>query len=839
MIVDKELHNLKHLTIQKDYISIKNILNNYSLIHKGLLFELYLKELYEGNNWIVKYEGGKNDGGADLLLIHPDNPETILEIIQAKNHKKPLNYNDTRSELRKFEEISSVKYNSNHFKIISLNGFVKTVDEYTKINDLKNFNLYLAEWMYIKELINNYEPDISKRTNKPNIKLFAHNQVAYEQIHKEWIKNKRVAVVQATGTGKTYIIAKILSDFINKKTLVLAPSNYIINEIENKTSWILNNVMFMTYASLQKKHDISSLKFDLIILDEFHRVGAEEWGKAVHRVLSYNPNCKVLGTSATPIRYSDGKNMIKELFQKKIKQEISLSYAIIHNILAMPEYIAAMYTLEDEINVLKEKLSKSLLSEQEKSNYYNNLKEIELNWTRTNGVANIFKKYLNKDKNKFIVFCENEGHLKKMEGLVLQWFNETNLYKKVKIYSVFNSYGYSNNISELKEFKNNSAKDTAKILLSIDMLNEGIHFSDIDGVIFLRNTKSHIIYHQQLGRALSVNGKTPIVFDFVNNFANISSNNFLNDLKREKNIFNKKRNLHNLTKQDFTYKIFDESKNIFDILKKIDINALDWNVRFNELKKYFLENGHSNVPYTDKINTDLASWVYAQRKNYKNNNLSSEQLSLLKQVNFKFSFDNFEIWKEKYNLLVDFYNKNGHSNISDLQNHGLYVWTQYQRLCFKNGNLSKQQINLLNQIKFKFNLFDKWKEKYDLLVEFYNENGHSNVPSYTFNNKTLTSWVVRQRQLYRDNKLSEERISLLQMLNFKFSFDNFELWKEKYDLAVEFYNNNGHSNIIKRYKDNPSLGIWIDTQRKNFRNNNLSTEQISLLKEIDFKFKVK
>ena len=50
------------------------------------------------------------------------------------------------------------------------------------------------------------------------------------------------------------------------------------------------------------------------------------------------------------------------------------------------------------------------------------------------------------------------------------------------------------------------------------MLNEGLHVSDISGVIMLRPTSSPIIYMQQLGRALSVgHNSEPIVFDIVNN----------------------------------------------------------------------------------------------------------------------------------------------------------------------------------------------------------------------------------------------------------------------------------------------------------------------------------
>ena len=51
---------------------------------------------------------------------------------------------------------------------------------------------------------------------------------------------------------------------------------------------------------------------------------------------------------------------------------------------------------------------------------------------------------------------------------------------------------------------------------------------DVDGVILLRPTVSPIIYLQQIGRALSAgSGKTPVIFDLVNNFDSLSCIDYL------------------------------------------------------------------------------------------------------------------------------------------------------------------------------------------------------------------------------------------------------------------------------------------------------------------------
>lgn len=64
---------------------------------------------------------------------------------------------------------------------------------------------------------------------------------------------------------------------------------------------------------------------------------------------------------------------------------------------------------------------------------------------------------------------------------------------------------YYDNPETSREFADFMADtcDHLKLLFCIDMLNEGVHVDDIDGVILLRPTISPILYLQQIGRGLS------------------------------------------------------------------------------------------------------------------------------------------------------------------------------------------------------------------------------------------------------------------------------------------------------------------------------------------------
>lgn len=53
--------------------------------------------------------------------------------------------------------------------------------------------------------------------------------------------------------------------------------------------------------------EINTIRPDYIILDEFHRCGAEMWGLEVKSLLTIYSDVPVLGLSATAIRYLDNQ----------------------------------------------------------------------------------------------------------------------------------------------------------------------------------------------------------------------------------------------------------------------------------------------------------------------------------------------------------------------------------------------------------------------------------------------------------------------------------------------------------------------------------------------------
>lgn len=78
----------------------------------------------------------------------------------------------------------------------------------------------------------------------------------------------------------------------------------------------------------------------LVVLDEFHRAGAAQWGLGVDRLIRTFPNSRIIGLTATNIRYLDGqRDMADELFDGHIASEMSLGEAIVRGILPAPKYV--------------------------------------------------------------------------------------------------------------------------------------------------------------------------------------------------------------------------------------------------------------------------------------------------------------------------------------------------------------------------------------------------------------------------------------------------------------------------------------------------------------------
>lgn len=807
-----------------------------NLLSQEELFKVAFS-LYKGNGWIISEF--KRGWDKYLALSYPKQPSNFVLFVKPIASEHPLSYSEVKEELKKLEAIGR-EIGCEQFALLCPAGYEP------KAEKLSEFNLLLEDAEAIKRLSNRFS---SSRHKEPDIQLFAHNKRTYKNICERFKTSKKVAVVQATGTGKSFLIAKVLSDFSNKNRIVLAPSHYILDQLKAVIPWEASSIAFMTYSKLMylSEAEISSFKPDLVILDEFHRCGAEEWGKGVQFILDTYPNTCVLGTSATPIRHLDNcRDMAEELFNGNVAENLSLAQAIVKRILPMPKYVCALYTLEEESKLLKERIGKSERKDSVKSALHDQIDAFSIDWERTKGIPYVLKKHIKNSMRSFVVFCREEASLDETESMVKDWFKMAGISKKIEIYRV--THNEKESYKNLERFKESSKADTIKLLFSINMLNEGLHVDDVHGVILLRPTESPNIFYQQIGRCLKVGlNQTPVIFDFVNNFRNIRAHDFLRELdhfKQQEGWSRAESGLDGDLIPDFH--IIDEVREITEVFGQIEFKLDNWDEMYEELVQYKEKCGNCNVPGKWKENLKLANWVFTQRQ--RKASLSSERIEALDAIGFVWDVNDF-LWERRFKELKEYKARFGHTMLlSEYRNEFnlLYGWMGNQRMFYAKQRMAEERIQKLTAIGFDFRPSlkseEKWEDYFLRLTKFKEQFGHCNVTRSYRADKPLADWCDRLRNVYKGRmrgNLSPERIKKLDDLGFQWDSNSKEAgWNKRYSELVEFKKKYGHTDVSKsgEYKN---LGDWVSAQRNYYVKGILRADRLEKLKAIGFNWKVK
>ena len=418
--------------------------------------------------------------------------------------------------------------------------------------------------------------------------LYPHNEKAYKAVMEAFKTSDRTCIIHPTGTGKSYIVSEVAKKF--DKVLVAAPNNFVLQQ-QKSTLSSHKKATYLTYQWLMRHYMDVSTKYDLIVLDEFHRTGAEEWGAAVSLLLESQPQAKVLGTSATPIRYLDGeRDMAKELFNSNIASEMSIAEAWNKGILPIPTYVTGFFSFDSMSNKLKERIrTAQKLKEREKKKRLLRLSNLRLAWEKSAGMPSILKRHINKDSKRIIVFCSYIKNLKAMEGKIRQWFKEAGLDIE-EVYTIHSSMHYRQQREQMNGFSDDSGKGI-KIMLAVDILNEGIHIPNVNAVIMLRTTSSKVVYLQQMGRCLTAaNTNDPIVLDMVDNLDTTSS---IGVIKKEFEALERKGFRRDDNKEPRSFEVFDYTLDIRQVMQRLKPGySLPVEERIAILKKFVEEHGH-------------------------------------------------------------------------------------------------------------------------------------------------------------------------------------------------------------------------------------------------------
>mmetsp|Transcript_28004 Transcript_28004/g.42124 ORF Transcript_28004/g.42124 Transcript_28004/m.42124 type:complete len:431 (-) Transcript_28004:1341-2633(-) len=217
-----------------------------------------------------------------------------------------------------------------------------------------------------------------------------------------------------------------------------------------------------------------------------------------------------------------------------------------------------------------------------------------------------------------------------------------------------------------------------------------------------------------------------------------------------------------------------------------------WLTRYNELKRYKQVHGDCCVPQDAPQHKQLSAWVRTQKQQYK----------LMKEG--------------------------------------------------KHCHMSQPRVELLNEIDFEWSGVKRdqfWKDRYNELVQFHSKHEHTRVPEKYSAAPQLHSWVSLQRRQLKlrkegkKNKLSDERLKLLEVLGMEHQIRNTATWMDRFKELKEYKEKHGDCNVPQKYGDNPSLGRWVDNQKTQHKKlydgktTHLTIERIQLLAGIGFDFR--
>lgn len=693
--------------------------------------------------------------------------------------------------------------------------------------------------------------------------LKPHNQETIEKILDFFKTERKCCAIQATGTGKTFLILRLLEIFNDegKVAVIFAPNREIIKQTKKRMKKFgLDNAIFYTYQKLAKMTDeeISTIETDLIVCDELHRTGAKTWGQKFETLVSYHPNSKVFGVTATPLRCADGRDMAKEYFDDNKACDISLAEALVREIIpVMPLYVSALYTFEEEYQKMSDKIDKANNSNEEKIELQKELLVAKQQLEKANGVPEIIKKYITNYNGKYLVFCKDKKHLYAMKNVVIGWFREAGYTGKIF------EYPYYSNSSEVKKnldnFENNK-EEGLKLLYIIDKLNEGLHLEEVHGCILLRTTVSNIVYYQQIGRAIDAgSNEQRVILDLVSNFNSLKSFNLKKEL--EEKVRERKCGKFSDCSEEFEldkFDIVDCVQECVDVFNSID-NKLygEWDIKIIALQQYYNREGHSNIPQNHieqigDVEIKLGAFVAGIRQN--DYAMTKERIEQLKEVDFIYDADEYK-WDNFLEGLKEYKRQHGDCNVPyqyTIRKHNQQIKLGWMcsslRAREKAGVVDKSLIHKLNEIGFIWDV-----EEYMFLKNIENvkqfckdrkcsiyeikqiHNDKEQLQVFTFINrqkKNLKKGLyehdkyVYRKEILRNIGITENSAST----RWEFMFNEWIKAKEKYG-----------DNIPYGYKalNGNKLYSWIIFQRKCASNGTLSNDRYKMLKDNGFKFEKK
>jgi len=327
--------------------------------------------------------------------------------------------------------------------------------------------------------------------------------------------DKRAIVISATGTGKTMLSALDVRAMDPRRMLFVAHREQILARTIREYRWALGGpasdfglltgsykqtdrrYLFATVQTLSQERILQELEpetFDYVIVDEAHRAGAPTY----QRVIDHFKPEFLLGMTATPER-TDGFNVF-DLFHYNVPYEIRLAKALEARMLAPFHYYGVADVAYEDETLNPEEAPLGVLISTERVDHL--VRAIDLY-----GQADT--------QPRGLIFCSRVDEARKLS----EELNKRQLRGRLLRTAALSG---EDSIADREGRAAELESGALDYILTVDVFNEGVDIPSLNQVVMLRQTKSAIVFVQQLGRGLRLAELKDylVVIDFIGNYAN-------------------------------------------------------------------------------------------------------------------------------------------------------------------------------------------------------------------------------------------------------------------------------------------------------------------------------
>jgi ribosomal RNA-processing protein 8 len=308
----------------------------------------------------------------------------------------------------------------------------------------------------------------------------------------------------------------------------------------------------------------------------------------------------------------------------------------------------------------------------------------------------------------------------------------------------------------------------------------------------------------------------------------------------------------------------------FDITKDICSCVIDCQVSWNIKKwqethtnlKAYMDTNKKTPRQADKdtLIKSMGYWLCDQKKNYKNKtkimknpDIQKEWEDTLEAYKHYLCIDEIEIWRTNHTNLKAYMDTNKKTPIKESKDQvikSMGIWLSYQKRSYKNNkrgsimadpDIRKEWEDTLAKYK-QYLCIDNvgtWRANLANLKVYIDTN--KKAPSTHDTNtdvKTMGCWLGNQKKIYNKNKgimanpvIRKEWKDILKTYN-EYLCDNVELWRTRLaNLKAYMDTNKTAPSKTDKNKDVKFMGIWVGTQKTNYKTKKDIMKNPDILKE--------